>query len=180
MNDRNGQNQFRRKPKFRPSWPKIWPKVRLKFYQKLHENEEVFSNFILFYIWTYLVIKTQMNWDNLTITLIFFCQKRNYFSEKFWRNGQKLAKISSQCRFFCNFGISAGWPKDSAEIFRPSWQKFRPKFRFRSYTSHHVSLWVTLYFTESPYISLSHPVTLWVTLYLTESTCCSLSHSISL
>ena len=37
VNDRNGKNQFRPKPKFRP-----------KFYQKIHENEEVFSIFFSF------------------------------------------------------------------------------------------------------------------------------------
>jgi len=34
VNDRNGENQFRPKPKFRPSWPKVRPKFRPKFYQK--------------------------------------------------------------------------------------------------------------------------------------------------
>ena len=44
---------------------------------------------------------------------------------------------------------------------------------------HPISLWVTLYLTDSPCSPLSHHVSLWVTLYFTESTCISLGHPVS-
>ena len=38
VNDRNGQNEFRPKPKFRPSWPKVRPKFRPKLYTTFAQN----------------------------------------------------------------------------------------------------------------------------------------------
>ena len=54
-----------------------------------------------------------------------------FLLEKMPKNGQNWAKID----VFRRFGISVSWPKYSAEIFRSISPKFRPKFRFRSYTT---------------------------------------------
>ena len=39
--------------------------------------------------------------------------------------------------FFGHFGVSAGWPKFRPNCFGRFSPKFRPKFRFRSYTTNH-------------------------------------------
>ena len=59
VNDRNGQNQFRPKPKFRPMWPKVRPKFRPKQCpikcQKLREIGIILYQIYLFIVWPYFV-----------------------------------------------------------------------------------------------------------------------------
>ena len=153
MNDRNGQNQFRPKPKFRPSWPKVRPKFRPKLYQnyvKLGPNfRDFFTSQLGIIIWEMILKCKWAIWAHVLIGQIneFRALEKNSqnlqkIDQKIGKKWQKFAKMA----VFCYFGVSAEWPKDSAEIFRPGWPKFRPKFRFRSYTTYQTD-WSKIPFT---------------------------------
>ena len=134
VNDRNGQNQFRPKPKFRPSWPKVRPKFRPKKYQKLRENGGSFSIRKFFLRLGLLLNEIQIAWGNHFIFILLLAYEIIILLrelEKIAKNVNKLTwnlpKNSSKWRFlpFRYFGgfterfgrnISANSTEISAEI----------------------------------------------------------------
>ena len=134
VNDRNGQNQFRPKPKFRPCWPKVRPKFRPKKYQKLRENGGSFSIRKFFLRLGLLLNEIQIAWGNHFIFILLLAYEIIILLrelEKIAKNVNKLTwnlpKNSSKWRFlpFRYFGgfterfgrnISANSTEISAEI----------------------------------------------------------------
>ena len=129
VNDRNGKNQFRPKPKFRPSWPKVRPKVRPKLYSKMAQNYVKIGVLLpkncthklgLFKNWNSKVCI----WYNFNYLHSTFNENStsNCFNKK---NKRKNCQKIRQNDVFGYFGVSADWPK----------------FRFRSYTINQFTLY---------------------------------------
>ena len=134
VNEQNGQNWFRPKPKFRPSWPKVRPKFRPKIYQKLRENNGVF----LYENFSQSALTSKSNSNYFCYHFINFIWILVDKKESLWKEFQKIkkklskislkfAKNSSKWRFspFRYFGglterfgrnISADLTEISAEI----------------------------------------------------------------
>ena len=134
VNDRNAKNQFRPKPKFRPSWPKLRPNFRPKFYPKITWNWGVFlkKNFSK----PRHILKNDSNvcyrGNFKSLKWLLVNKKNSYYILKnnCLKTRQKFVKIA----FFGHFGISVAHRKIRPKYFGRFWPKFRPKFRFRSYT----------------------------------------------
>ena len=122
VNDRNDQNQFRPKPKFRLSWPNFRPKFRPKLYHKIGQNYVKMGSYFHKTIGLIWKLKLQPS-IRYNFTFFWFIRNKINTSNYFWNeNGQKLEENFqklAKMTFFWPFRRFGGLTEISAELFRP-------------------------------------------------------------